>query len=333
MMENLEFYNLGCFEPIPGHGGHGLVRVPEQVRNTLNERARFIGMESVGVEIRFVTDAPNIDLYVSVQKPEFGARGSIRVFKGNFQCQNLEVESGIVSMFRINPTPSFDSANEKMLNKGGFASNVWRIVFDRSIYVFHGINFHGHDVRKPHENELPAIDWLAYGSSITNSSLDGYPHVAAKILGWQVQNMGLSGACHIEKELVDYMLDKRHFDVISCELGVNMRGIYTPEEFEKRATYLVERLMTINKPCYIITIFPNLASEAYCREISNTTRNEMAYNEILIKLVNSSNNKNIHLIHGYEILSDTNGLSGDLLHPTTIGHALMGMNLAKCMGK
>ena len=326
--ENLSFHNLGEIEEIPGFGGNGLVRVPVEVRNKLNERARFVGMDSVGVEIRFVTDAPNIDIYVSAQKPEFSSRGSIRVYKGNFLQQTLELDPGVVHFFRLNPPPIFKDANDKMLNNKGFSPNVWRIVCDRTTILFHGMNTHGHNVRPPEKDELPKLNWLAYGSSITNSNLDGYPHIAAKILNAQVQNMGFSGSCHIEREIVDYMIDKRDFDLISCELGVNMRGLFIPEEFEKRAGYLIDRILETKKTALFISAYPNGQSKEYTCNANIMTEHETAYNQILSELVKKANSKKIQFINGYEVLTDSNGLSADLIHPTVYGHAVMGINLA-----
>ena len=327
-LDKVGFYNLGSLEEIPGIGVNGLVRVPKEIRNKLNERARFIGMDSVGIEIRFVTDAPNIDIYISAHKPEFSERGKVRIYKGNFLCNTLELEESVTKFYRINSPAVFQNANEKMINGGGFSSNVWRIVFDRSTYVVHGINVHGHEMRPPKKEELPSLNWLAYGSSITNSNLDGYIHMAASRLKVQVQNKGFSGCCHIEKEIVDYMLDQCQWDFMTCELGVNMRGIYTAEQFEERATYLIERLTEIKKPALIITTYPNSNSAEYTSNVNLITENETAYNNILMKLVEKAESKNIQLMHGYEILDDINGLSGDLIHPCTYGHAIMGINLA-----
>jgi len=327
-IENVEIYGLGDFEPIPGFGDKGMVRVPAATRNLLNERARFIGMDSVGIEIRFVTDAPNIDVYISMQKPEFKEKGSYRIYKGNFLYQTIEVEPGITGFHRIVPPVTFDEANDDLLNQSGYGSNVWRIVCDRAVTVFHGINTHGHEIRKPKNEELPALHWLAYGSSITNSNLDGYPHFAAAKLRVQVQNKGFSGACHIEKVLVDYMLDQCRSDFITCELGVNMRNLYSPETFEERASYLIKRLVESGKPSLIISCFPNRNSDLYTKEFDKITSNEVAFNQILVRLVEEANCPTLELMHGDEVLTDVHGLSGDLIHPTTYGHSIMGMNLA-----
>ncbi|MBD2844504.1 lysophospholipase [Paenibacillus sp. IB182496] len=327
-LDRVQFYNLGAFEEIPGIGEHGMVRVPAAIRHRLNERARFIGKESIGVEIRFVTDAPNIDLYLSAQKEHGSVSAAVRVYKGNFLVKTLELQSGATTFHRLVPPPAFEKGNEKLMRDGGYAPNVWRVICGRAPIAVHGIDTQGHDIRPPRQDELPPVNWLAYGSSITNADLDGYVHVAAAKLGVQVQNKGFSGACHIEKELVDYLLDDCASDVMTCELGVNMRGAYTPEVFEQRASYLINRLVKLKKPALIITTFPNSRTDGYALGPDEVTAKEAAFNEILIRLVRQADSPTLELMHGYDVLSEVNGLSADLLHPTAYGHAVMGMNLA-----
>lgn len=332
-LNKVSFNNLGAVETIAGFGENMLVRIPEKVRNQLNNGARFMAKESVGIEIQFVTDAPTIDIYLSVLRPVFSECGKIRIYKGNFLYKIFELQSGIVHTVRINPPGEFGNVKQNMLYSKGFSPNVWRVVCDRLVVSLHGIDTYGYDIRPPEKNELPPKNWLAYGSSITHSNLDGYPFVAARQLGIQVQNKGLCGSCHIEKEIVDYFFDEVEFDLITCELGVNMRGGFTPEEFEKRARYLVERIKESKKPAVIITTFPNKKSIEYTDEFTIYTEHELAYNKILIDLVKGAQYPDIHLVHGYDILTDVCGLSADLLHPTSYGHALMGLNLAGILCK
>lgn len=332
-LDKVEFYNVGDLEAIPGIGENGLVRVPMKVRNLLNEKARYVGMDSIGTEIRYVTDATNIDIYISMQKSESIGNGTIRIYKGNFLYQTLSIQPGITNFFRVTPPPNFQVVNDTMLNQGGFSPNVWRIVCNRSTIVIHGIDTHGHEIRPPKKEELPSLNWIAYGSSITNSHLDGYVHVAASRLKMQVQNMGFSGCCHIEKELVDYMVKERSFDFITCELGVNMLQNYTPDEFNERVSYLISSLKQINKPAIIITPFPHRKSMEYTALIDVYSERNSEFNRILVDQVNSANSEKIHVIQGSDILDDLNGLSGDLTHPTTYGHAIMGINLANYIKK
>jgi lysophospholipase L1-like esterase len=329
-LKNVEFYNTGALENVPGLGENGFMRVPESVRNRLNNRARFVAKDSVGCEVRFVTDATNIDINLSCNKPEFSDKGEIRIFKGNFQYQAHEIEPGKVHNIRLSPPEMFNIASKEAINEGGFSSDVWRIVCNRgATFVLHGIDTHGYGIRPPKPEEKPKLNWLAYGSSITNSSLDGYQHFAARKLRVAVQNKGLSGACQIEKELVDYFVDDCEWDFATCELGVNMRGAFTPEEFEERASYLIDRFTATGKPVLIISVFPNRNTATHTAEPDLGTEREAAYNAILPALVEKKNASNLYFMPGSEVLDDFTGLSGDLLHPCPYGHAIMGANLAK----
>lgn len=329
-MKNVELYNVGAIENIPGIAKNGFMRVPEKVRNCMNDRARLVAMQSVGCEVRFVTKAPNIDLFLSCNSPDLFKNGELRIFKGNFLYHTQAIEPGKVHNIRLIPPETFKIASKETINEGGFSSDVWRVAFNSgATFALHDIDTHGYDIRPPKSEEKPTLNWLAYGSSITHSSLDGYPHFAARKLKVQVQNKGLSGACHIEKEMVDFIVDDCKWDFATCELGVNMRFSYIPEEFKKRASYLIDRLTATDKPILIISVFPNRNSSSNTVSPGIATEHEDAYNTILATLVEKKNVANLHFMNGYEVLDDFTGLSCDLLHPCAYGHAIMGANLAK----
>ena len=330
-LNKVEFYNVGAMEEIPGMGANGLMRIPVEVRNRLNERARFVGMDSIGTEIRFVTDAPNIDLYFSMTKPEFDDYAEVRIYKGGFRVKVIKVQPGIPFFCRLNPPPAFQVCSTESINDQAFSPNVWRVVCGNGTCVFHGIDVHGHEIRAPRTDELPRVNWLAYGSSITQSNLDGYIYFAATQLGWQVQNKGFSGACQAENCLADYLIDECEWDVITCELGINMRGCYTPEEFKLRVDYIIQRLVDIGKPALMIGVFPNCNTMVYTAEIDQASKVEASYNSIIEESVNAAGSPKIHFVPGKEILTELNGLSADLVHPTTYGHSLMGRNLAAAL--
>jgi len=180
------------------------------------------------------------------------------------------------------------------------------------------------------ESELPGLTWLAYGSSITNSDARGYPHQAARLLGVDVMNMGLSGACHMEPEMIDYLCDL-DFDFATCELGVNMRGNFDRNEFERRASYLFDTFERRHggKPLGIITPFPNF--DHFSPKESVTQKRQNEFSEILRDLVKASGNPGIFLIEGEEVLSRFTGLRIDLLHPSEFGQIHMGIELAKIL--
>ena len=289
--------------------------------------------DSVGCETRFVTDAPNVDIVVSASKPEFDSKARFRVFRGDFQCQDFELEPGRVYSLRINPPEAFAKADPARLREGGFSPDVWRIVADRGGTLFiHAVNTFGHGLRAPFKEELPRLNWLAYGSSITNSSLEGYPHFAARKLKVQVQNKGMSGSCQCEPELIDWLVDGCEWDFVTLELGINMRGGFTPEAFRGRVEYALGRFASKGKPVAVINIFPNCLTPEFASDINGAaTVAEREFNLIVRDVAEKAGSGNVHFLDGHGILDDFTGLSGDLLHPTAFGHALMGANLASAL--
>jgi len=107
-----------------------------------------------------------------------------------------------------------------------------------------------------------------------------------------------------------------------------MRGTFTPEEFEPRASYLIDRFTATGKTVLIISLFPNHKTANRVATPEKPTERESAFNAILEKLVAKKNAPNLHFMPGNDVLDDFTGLSGDLLHPCPYGHTIMGANLA-----
>lgn len=330
--ENMEIWNVPALEPVPGLGGNGLVRIPRAIRNDLNARARIMGRDSVGCELRCVTHAPTLDICLGAIAPEPERPPQVRVFRGNHLVQTVELETGRPRLLRLSPPPTFaPERTEKLAAAGGFAPSVWRIACNSAgTMALLGVDAHGYAIRPPTASEKPALTWLAYGSSITHSSLDGYPHVAAQILKAEVLNKGLGGSCQYEPEMVDWMVDSCPWDLATLEMGVNMLGPFTPEQFEIRAAHAIKRFAATGKPVLVMDIFPHRQTAGYAvKKDDPTTGRDTAFREIVHRLVRDSGAPNIRLAPGATILEDITGLSADLLHPCSFGHALMGANVAR----
>jgi hypothetical protein len=276
------------------------------------------------VEIRFVTEAQNVRLYLSSEECD----ATVWVFRGNFSFGNYGVPQGKVHCLHLVAPEVFPTVQREMLETGSFNSNVWRFVLDRSSMAFHGIDTFGYDVRPPTAAEKPKLKWLAYGSSITHSSVRGYPAQAAMRLGVDMLNKGLSGACEIEPEAAEFVAARCDWDFATLELGVNMRRWWPAHGFEERARNIVARCLAAKpgKPIALLTIFPNCAASLAKPDIS--TEREVAYNDILRQIAADHAADGVHLIEGSDILSELHLLTQDLLHPSEFGHVRMGENLA-----
>ena len=335
--DNLEFH-AGELREAPGFRGALLARIPAEIANRLYQRGKFIAAESVSTEIRFVTDARVVEITLAAVKPEFGPELlEVRVFFGNFEIPaSFWLKPGTVTTLRLTPQNlAIRKIKPEFLRKGpgiGFAPEVIRITPQRGGLIYCGINTFGAAVRPPRPEEKPAKTCLFYGSSITNSNLEGFPIVAGKALGIDVINLGLSGSCLVEPELADWMADREDWDLAVIELGINAMGLPT-EEFRRRADHLLDVFTARHpqKPIALLTIFPSVARSLYSIEPKEEDK-DAAFCEVLRELYARYAKKgNLHLIEGKDILTDLNGLGADFLHPKTYGHAVMGLNLARLL--
>jgi lysophospholipase L1-like esterase len=143
-----------------------------------------------------------------------------------------------------------------------------------------------------------------------------------------VLNLGLSGSCVIEPDFADYLADRDDWDFITCELGVNMRHLFTPEAFAARARHLVEALTTRRPGRAVVLISPFTTAADFCVEPKIDTVNTNAYRVILRELAAEFAERRVHLIEGTDLLPDFTGLTCDLVHPSTEGHTAIAENLA-----
>jgi lysophospholipase L1-like esterase len=329
--ESVQFHNVSELEQSNKMPGLRLHRFPANVRCALSEKGKTKAIESNGCEIRFVTDAVNVQISLS----SLGTNGKVLVFRGDFFHSSHTLQAGVIETISLEVPERFAEVSQDKLYSGAFASNVWRIFFERFSAVFYDIDAFGHEVRPPKESELPKLTLLAYGSSITQgagtlSNYNGYVQQAARRLGVDAVNLGLSGACYCEKELADHIALRGDWDAAFFELGVNMRSIFSIEQFEQRAFYLLDQIINANpqKPIFLTTIYPNRAT--YFLNSSNAlTDHEQRYNEALRKYATTHGNSNLYLIEGSQIMTDFTSLTSDLIHPSDFGHIQMGEQLAK----
>lgn len=320
----VEFHNTPAPEPSPAGSGWILPRFPRAAYDTFGSPGFCTGQESTGVELRFVTKARHLRVFVTALTQD----SDVTVYKGDYQHLVQKIPHGLTQCVHLTPPDLFDRIRPEALRRR-FHPDVWRVVFDRGTMVFNGIDAFGAPIRKPLPEEKPALRWLAYGSSITHSSRNGYPARAAAHLGVDVMNKGQSGSCYIDPAAVEYIASGAEWDFATCELGVNMRATVSPEDFAQRARHLVTRCTEAKpgRPLVLITIYRNYAHALV--EPDAVTERQEAFDRILRDLAAEFAAKNVHLIEGSEIADDLSCMGSDLLHPTDYGHGRMAENLAR----
>jgi hypothetical protein len=243
---------------------------------------------------------------------------------------DFRIDAGETRTLMVPAGSNLGQVDREHLLHGRFAPEVWRICISNGAVRYLGIDTGGADIRPPRPEETPQITWLAHGSSITHSHINGYIQRAAEQLGIDVLNKGFSGSCHCEEAMAEAIGGDASWDIATLELGINMRGGYTEEAFRERATRMVSiiREARPEAPIALITHFANL--DHYPKagtEKSTAGKRQDAYDDHLRHLAQQGD-PNLHLIEGRDILPTLEGLGCDLIHPTEIGHLHMGERLA-----
>ena len=322
------WHNCPAPESRDGLPGFALPRYPAEVRAALNPMARWRALDSCGVELRFVTDAPSARVTVGAC-----AGGSeVIVWRGDFYVTRQRLESEIPVTIQLEPPPRMQDWAEEAPVRRRFSPDVWRVEFSRGQGVIYAVDAAGYPIRPVTPEEVPSRRWLAYGSSITHADARGYVQHTARLLGVDVLNKGLAGSCHAERETAEFFLEGERWDFCTAELGVNMRGGFNPETFAERATTWLDLVHKARPeaPLGVITHFMNAqhfpkdpATETVCRQ--------RAFDQTLRDWVAAQAKARVQLFEGTEILDDFTLLTGDLLHPAEPGQIRMGENLARML--
>jgi len=321
------FHNVAETEALPGLPGLFLQRYPKHIRERLNNSARQSGQDNSGVEIRFKTDAPQARVTLTAH---LGEEGEAVFYRGAFEHTRYKLPHGVTTTISFPYVAyMFDGQPPECLQGGGFSTDVWRLCLHRCTVRFHGIDTFGHPLLPIVAGDTPRIRWLAYGSSITHAWLDGHVFMAAKLLEVDVANKGLAGGCHAEPEAAEF-LASQDWDFLTMELGINMVWDFSPQVFEtqiKRFLRII-RAARPDKPVVIISPFRN-GRESSAVPDPKAGDNLRAYRKILSDIHAAAKDPLLSLIDGNEILNRIDFLRFDLVHPSTHGHALMGLNLAR----
>lgn len=309
-----------------------LRRFPKNVQDSFGDKMfvnKYVARMTTGCEIRLVSDG------AAVTVSAWDADGVVEVYKGDYFVKTVTVPCGRTTTIFLGDVSIKMGEYDMLPHRGRFAPWVWRIVF---AHDFCGIL---HDIepvtpiRPPAPNELPAKTILAYGSSITHGACsmvfsNAYIARAAQALNMDVLNKGMGGSCFCEKEVADYIADAE-WDAAVLELAVNMLGKFSPEEYEKRAGYVLSRALSTGKPVVFISHFRHF------RDLPDEKEAQAALNAEFRKKAEILSQRyaceNLLYIDGRELLDDYKLLTADLIHPSVYGHSVIGHRLAEKMVK
>jgi hypothetical protein len=309
IFKNIEFHNV---EQIIDSGkGFDLVRVPENVVNSLKEKGN-IAYFGTGVELRFIMKSDEVKIILRAEETE-EAQVAYLVF-GSLQG-GWEYSSKIIythdSVINIKKPYDMDMLRRiHKENKLPFDCEVVRVLLPYCRVKF--IDVIG-DICPPQRSQLPKKRYLAYGSSITHGSLSlnpiaSYVYQTAENLGADPINLGFAGSARLEEEMAKYIVSRKDWDFATIELGVNLMGELSCEEFKERAKIFIDVLSKDTRPILCTDIF------TLSQDMDKGSKAEE-----FRKIVRSLAEGKLPYKCGREIMTTTAGLSADFTHPNLRG--------------
>ena len=308
---NIDFHNVA--ELVPYEDGHIMYRVPADVRAHLNEGLRErSSWYATGVELRFRLrgDQAVIRLRTLPMDEAQVAHVYYGSMQGGWQNSSRLITTQATELLIRRPENLDQLAEIHRSCALPFSPELVRVVLPYGSLVFLGVEG---DVEPPRPEDLPTRTYLAYGSSITHGSLalgaqQSYASRIARALGCDHINLGLAGCCHLEESMAQYLCSRKDWDVCTVEMGINMLGSFSEEEFEKRVRRFVQIMQADGRPVFTTSLF------AYAYEDSQEK------GAAFRRIVKAETEGKLPFIDGLELLDNPAMVAEDLVHPSLEAH-------------
>jgi len=331
------FHGVAELRSVDRLPGLRLQRVPESVRQALNEKAAKRMQSPDGAEIRFVSDGWEIDVTLSCPATPC----EVIPFWGGIQGHERHVISEKPTTLHLTYPERLRRMKDRGVGASGFSPDVWRLTLrgcdKHGVAHFHDID--GEGLRPPAADQVPARTYLAYGTSITEGFSASAMHLSfiaqtARRLGTNYINLGCAGSGYCEQAMADYIANRDDWHFATLEISINMVGAgFSVEAFRERAGYLIDRIGGSDPTRPVVCIVPIPYFGDLCAGIEGSHRAETAeaYRETLRALAAASPHPNIHLAEGSELFKDLEGYTADLAHPGDAGMTEIAETLARVL--
>jgi len=310
--DGILFHNVA--EMIPVEDGFRLCRIPDSLRVKLNPLAQENAFQCSGVELRFRMISEEITLYMrTVDDTEalpaliyFGS------FQGSWDQSARAIGRGRSALHLRKPKNIPWLRRALHGRESIYDPDMVRIFLPCSMCIYMGLDG---TVEPPHAGDATNKRLLSYGSSITHGSLalgahQSYVYQLARRLGCDSINLGLAGACHLEKEMGEYITSRKDWTVMTVEMGINMLDKFTEEGFRERVRAFVEIMRSDGRPVFVTSLF------AYLGE---NQQKGMAFRRV----VKEETQGKLPFVDGLELMGDDTLLAEDLVHPAVEAHTMI----------
>lgn len=308
IFQNIDFHNVE--EIRQEEKGYRLYRFPLAVAKQMDEGAERISCMSTGIELRFKIKGEAVDIWMQAEAAEEAQVAYI--YYGNFQggwyssSKVILEEKTKLHFERIKNLEVIKKISDEQ--KLSFNPEVVRVVLPYGNCLFVGVDG---EVEAPNKEDYPEKTYLAYGSSITHGSLAlaapyTYPFQIAQKLSCDYLNLGMAGSARLEEAFAEYIVNRKDWDFLSVEMGINMIKSFDEAAFEKRAERFLHILEEDDRPIFVTSIF------GYQGELQTRAQH---FREIVQKYASEK----FAFTDGLQLLDSPYYVSSDLVHPSLEG--------------
>ena len=257
VFQNIDFHNVE--EIRQEENGYRLYRFQLSVADQMDEGAERVSCMSTGIELRFKLKGEAVDLWMRAEAAEEAQVAYI--YYGNFQggwYSSSKVIFEEKTRIHIERPKNEDVIRKISIEqKLPFHPEVVRIVLPYGRCIFMGIDG---EAEAPDKEDYPEKTYLAYGSSITHGSLAlaapyTYPFQIAQKLSCDYLNLGMAGSARLEEPFAKYLVNRKDWDFLSVEMGINMIKSFDETTFEKRVERFLHILEEDDRPIFVTSIF------------------------------------------------------------------------------
>lgn len=321
--QHVELYNVCELLEDDQSEGKIPLRIPNELRVTLNENAQSAALSCTGCEIRFnlKSDAAKVVLK-SRDEPSI-----VEVHQGSFFTRVWSTIGLKPTEVAVRLPENLDELAKVSRERGlPFDPFLTRVILPCRPAV-ELIDIQG-DFEPPRPGQTPARKHLAYGSSITHFSAairptGCYAQKTAQLLGLDVINLGFGGGAHLEPQMADYIAQRDDWHLATLEMGINLLWRVDVDEFARRVDYFIQRIATAHpdKWLFCMDLFT-------CQPDFQGDPKVAAFRRVVRDKVAALGLPKVVYVPGTDLLTSLNGLTFDLIHPSPFGMEEIAAHLA-----
>ena len=325
---NVELHNV--YDILEGDDapGFGISRLPVEILPDINKNARGMARMGSGCEIRGILPPGGEARVVLQVMGDNTTPPVITVYHGCFCAQSHAAPIGAPLELKIKePDRLTMMAEIAAAEEHAFDPRLVRVRLS-PVHPVRILSVEG-DLTYPTEDALPPKTLLSYGSSITHGSCaiapeSTYPAQCARLLGYDLLNLGSGGSARMERPIADHIAARDDWDLATFEMGINVRD-WPTEKFHNIVETFVQTVVSAkpDKPVFCMDLF------TYFDDFSPAPQFAVGFRDAVQSIVKDIASPYVHYIDGRDLLKHASGLRTDMVHPSDEGMLEIGQNLAK----